>query len=47
MSRNILFALVAALGIGAGLLGYWFYLEQQRPGVEISVSPRGVTIQGR
>lgn len=44
MTRTILFVLV---GIAVGAAGYWFYNEQQRPGVEISVGRDGVSIQGR
>lgn len=44
MTRTILFVLI---GIAVGAGGYWFYTEQQRPGVEISVGRNGVSIQGR
>jgi hypothetical protein len=47
MSRNLLFIMIGVLGIGTGVLGYWLYKEQHRPGVDISISPRGVTIQER
>lgn len=47
MSRNLLFAVIGVVGIGAGVLGYWLYQEQHRPGVDISISPRGVTIEER
>lgn len=47
MSRNFLVLLIVLLSVGVGVLGYWFYREQQRPNVEISVGPRGVSIQGR
>ena len=47
MNRNLIFVIIGVLGIGAGVLGYWFYQEQQRSGVDISIGSRGVTIQER
>ena len=44
MTRTILFVVI---GIAVGAAGYWFYTEQHRPGVEISVGRDGVSIQGR
>ena len=44
MTRTILFVVI---GIAVGAAAYWFYTEQQRPGVEISVGRDGVSIQGR
>ena len=45
MNRNLLYALIGALGIGAGVFAYWLYQEQHKSGVEISIGPRGVTIE--
>jgi hypothetical protein len=47
MNRNLVLIVIGVLGIGAGALGYWFYQQQQRSGVDISIGPRGVTIQER
>ena len=47
MNRNLIFIVIGVLGIGAGALGYWYYQEQQRSGVDNSIGPRGVTIQER
>jgi len=47
MNRNLIFIVIGVLGIGAGALGYWYYQEQQKSGVDISIGPRGVTIQER
>ncbi len=47
MNRSLLFVVIGLLGIGAGVLGYWLYQTQRQPGVDISIGPRGVTIQGR
>lgn len=43
-TRTILFVV---LGVAVGAAGFWFYNEQQRPGVDISVGAGGVSIQGR
>jgi hypothetical protein len=47
MNRNILlYGIICALAITAGVLGYKYYKEQQKPsGVEISIGKRGVTIE--
>ncbi len=45
MNRNLLYVLIGALGIGAGAFAYWLYQEQHKSGVEISIGPRGVTIE--
>jgi hypothetical protein len=47
MNRNLILVVVGALGIGAGVLGYWFYQEQHRPGVDISIGGHGVSIRER
>ncbi len=45
INRNLLYIVIGALGIGAGALAYWIYQEQNKSGVEISIGPRGVTIE--
>jgi len=47
MNRNLLLIVIGVFGIGAGVLGYWLYQEQHRPGIDISIGPRGVTIEER
>ena len=45
MTRNLLYVLIGALGIGAGTFAYWLYQEQHKSGVEINIGPSGVTIE--
>lgn len=47
MNRNILlYGIICALAITAGVLGYQYYKEQQKPsGVEINIGKRGITIE--
>lgn len=47
MNRNLLIIVIGVLGIGVGVLGYWFYQEQHRSGVDISIGRSGVSIQER
>jgi hypothetical protein len=47
ISRNVPFIAIGVIGIGAGVLGYWLSQQQHRPGVDISIGTRGVTIQER
>jgi len=47
MNRNLLFIVIGVVGIGAGVLGYWFYQQQHRSGVDISIGGHGVSIRER
>jgi hypothetical protein len=45
MNRNILFAIIGALAVTSGLLGYHFYQESREPtGLQITVGKSGVSI---
>ena len=46
MNRNILYAIIAALGVAAVVFGYQLYQERQKTtGVEINVGKSGITIE--
>ena len=47
MNRNVLlYGIICALAITAGILGYQYYKEQKKPsGVEINIGKRGITIE--
>ena len=48
MNHNVLYLVIGALAVIAGLLGYQSYQEQQKPtGVEISVGEHGISIEKR
>jgi hypothetical protein len=47
MNRNMLLIAIGVIGIGAGALGYWFYREQHRSGVDITIGGHGVSIRER
>ncbi len=45
-SRNILYLVIGALVIVAGVLGYNLYQEKKKPeGLQINVGPGGVSIE--
>jgi hypothetical protein len=45
MDRNILFAIIGALAVTSGVLGYHFYQESREPtGLQITVGKTGVSI---
>jgi hypothetical protein len=45
MNRNILFAIIGALAVTSGVLGYHFYQESREPtGLQITVGKTGVSI---
>ena len=46
MNRNILYAIIAALGVAAVVFGYQLYQERQKTtGVEINVGKSGIAIE--
>lgn len=46
MNRNILYLVIGALAVVAGILGYQSYQERQKKtGVEISIGERGISIE--
>jgi uncharacterized membrane protein YebE (DUF533 family) len=47
-NRNILYAIVGALIIAVGVLGYKVYQDNKKPeGLQINVGPGGVKIQSK
>ena len=47
MSRNTLYALIGVLAVAVVAFGiYYFYQEQQKPGLEIKVNEQGISIDG-
>ena len=45
MSRNILYAVVGALAVISGVLGYHFYQESREPtGVQITIGKGGISV---
>ncbi|MCB0019064.1 MAG: hypothetical protein KDE09_14845 [Anaerolineales bacterium] len=47
MSRNTLAIVIAILAVGAAILGYMYYQDQQTTGVEIKIGEGGVSIEGK
>lgn len=46
MTRNALFLLVGAMGIGIAVLGYLYYEETRaRSGIEIKIDENGLTME--
>ena len=45
MTRNILFLVIGALAVANAVLGYQFYQERQKTGIEISVGKGGISIE--
>jgi len=45
MTRNVLFLIIGALAVGTAVLGYQFYQERQKTGIEISVGKGGISIE--
>jgi hypothetical protein len=48
ISRNLLFLIIGALVVTAGVLGYNLYQTKKQPdGLQINVGPNGLKIQGK
>jgi hypothetical protein len=45
MNRQIGYLLIAVLVVAAAVLGYLYYQEQQKPGIDIEVGKNGVSIE--
>lgn len=46
MNRNVLYAIIGALAVAAGVLAYQFYQERQKTqGISISIEKGGVSIE--
>ena len=46
MNRNVLYLVIGALVVAAGVLGYMLYQERQKTtGIEINVGKSGVSIE--
>ena len=45
INRNLLFLIVGALSVAVLVLGYQWYREQQKTGIQIDVGKDGVTVE--
>jgi hypothetical protein len=46
MNRNILYGVIAVLGVVAAIVGYQLYKERQKTtGIEINIGERGISIE--
>ena len=46
MNRNILYLVIGALAVAAGVFGYQLYQERQKTtGIEINVGKSGISIE--
>jgi hypothetical protein len=47
MTRNTLVLGFGVLAVAVVAIGYWFYVEQHRSGVDITIGGHGVSIRER
>jgi len=45
MNRNVLYAIVVVLAATTAVLGYRYYQDQQKSGIELSVGKGGISIE--
>ncbi|MBU1175754.1 MAG: hypothetical protein KKH72_10165 [Alphaproteobacteria bacterium] len=45
MSRNVLYVLIGALVVVIGVVGYFYYQEQQTSSVDIEFGESGISIE--
>lgn len=45
MNRQVVTIVIAVLVVAAAVLGYLYYQEQQKPGIDIDVGGNGVSIE--
>ena len=46
MNRNLLYAVIGALIVIVGILGYRYYQASQTTGIEIEMDDSGISIEG-
>ena len=47
MKQNTMFLFLGAACVALGAAGYWFYEQQNRSGVEVSIGGRSITVETR
>lgn len=47
MKREVLWLLLGAAAVGLGVLGYLYWQESQRTGIDINIGGSGIRIQER
>jgi hypothetical protein len=47
MMRNGMPVLIGVACLALGAVGYWFYQEQNKSGIDVNIGGRGVTIETR
>ncbi len=45
MNNNLLYGVIGGLVVIVAVLGYWFYQDQQKSGIELNVGNGGITIE--
>lgn len=45
MNRTVLYVIVVVLAVATGILGYQYYQDQQKSGVELSVGKGGISVE--
>jgi hypothetical protein len=45
MNHNVLYVILGGLGVAAVILGYLWYQERQKTGIEINIGEGGVSIE--
>lgn len=47
MMRNSMPVLIGVACLALGAIGYWFYQEQNKSGIDVNIGGRGITIETR
>lgn len=47
ISRNMLYLVIGGLAVATAVLGYWYYQERQKTGIDISIGKSGISIDKR
>ncbi len=47
INRNVLYLAIGGLAVATAVLGYWYYQERQKTGIDINIGKSGISIEKR
>jgi RsiW-degrading membrane proteinase PrsW (M82 family) len=47
INRNVLYLVIGGLAVATAVLGFWYYQERQKTGIDINIGKSGISIEKR
>jgi hypothetical protein len=45
INRNVLYLVIGGLSVATAVLGYWYYQDRQKTGIDINIGKSGISIE--